>query len=95
MINGHISGSWISVHPAMCPLITRRTGAGRRPSRQSHFGPHRALGIYIGLGSIGAVLSPTVVGALLDAACSPLSGFRSAFALAAGLTLLGAVTAAR
>lgn len=52
-----------------------------------------ALGVYIGLGSIGAVLSPTVTGSLVDAGSTPLAGFRTAFLITAALALASALAA--
>ncbi|MBN9747875.1 MFS transporter [Amycolatopsis sp. A1MSW2902] len=51
------------------------------------------LGVYLGLGSIGAVLSPTVTGSLVDAASTPLAGFRWAFLLTAALALTAGAAA--
>jgi MFS family permease len=52
-----------------------------------------ALGVWYAVVSVASIISPTVTGAVVDAAASPAAGYGLAFDIAGGLMVLGGLTA--
>jgi MFS family permease len=52
-----------------------------------------ALGVWYAVVSVASIISPTLTGAVVDAAASPVAGYGTAFDIAGGLMVLGGLAA--